>query len=175
MGRNIEIKAKAADFARQRELAAKLATGAGGPTLILQHDTFYSVPRGRLKLRRFADGTGQLIQYDRPDTAQAKASRYTIVPVSDVAAMHQCLQQALGIWCEVKKRRTLYLADRTRIHLDEVEQLGHYLELEVVLQDDEPESAGIAEAQHLMHQLEIRPEHLITGAYADLLSQAQGK
>jgi predicted adenylyl cyclase CyaB len=76
---------------------------------------------------------------------------------------------AYGEIGRVRKRRILYLAGRTRIHLDRVEGLGDFLELEVVLVDGEPVEAGVREAQVLMARLGIDTSQLIERAYVDLL------
>ena len=57
----------------------------------------------------------------------------------------------------MQKKRTLLLVGRTRIHLDQVQELGHFLELEVVLEEDEPLEAGMREANDIMAQLEVEP------------------
>ena len=167
MSRNVEIKAVARNFATQQQLAATIATA--GPTLLKQHDTFFVVPSGRLKLREFPDGTGELIQYARPDDADSKTCEYLVVPTSRPAVLRNALARSLGIRAEVIKQRTLYLAGRTRIHFDEVENLGHFIELEVVLHDGENEAAGHLEARHLMQKLGIAPADLLAAAYVDLL------
>jgi predicted adenylyl cyclase CyaB len=71
----------------------------------------------------------------------------------------------------VRKTRTLFLVGRTRVHLDRVEGLGHFLELEVVLEDDELLEAGIQEANDIMAHLGVEPSQLIEGAYMDLLAK----
>jgi len=81
MGRNIEIKARARNFERQTELAKALATET--PTHLAQEDTFFNVPRGRLKLRKLGDGSAELIQYDREDSAEPKESRYNFLRTRD--------------------------------------------------------------------------------------------
>ncbi|BBS15168.1 hypothetical protein WP5W18E02_02050 [Aeromonas caviae] len=73
----------------------------------------------------------------------------------------------------MRKQRTLFLVGRTRIHLDRVEGLGHFLELEVVLEDDEPREVGMQEAHDIMARLGIEHSRLIEGAYLDLLLQRQ--
>jgi predicted adenylyl cyclase CyaB len=78
---------------------------------------------------------------------------------------------AYGQVGRVKKHRKLFLVGRTRVHLDEVEGLGHFLELEVVLADDEPAEAGVREARGLMEKLDIKPHQLIEDAYVDLLAR----
>ena len=84
----------------------------------------------------------------------------------------QVLLSSFGISGRVKKHRTLYLAGRTRIHLDRVEGLGEFVELEVVLAQDESPAAGIREAHSLMAQLGITEQQLIAGAYLDLIARA---
>ena len=78
---------------------------------------------------------------------------------------------AYGTMGRVRKHRILFLVGRTRIHLDRVEGLGQFLELEVVLEDDEPSEVGMSEAQSLMEKLGIQPSQLIEGAYVDLHAQ----
>ncbi|MBE0564892.1 MAG: class IV adenylate cyclase [Krumholzibacteria bacterium] len=167
MPRNVEIKARASDPVRLRALALDLA--GGPPVVIEQDDTFFATATGRLKLRAFADGTGELIFYDRPDRTGPKTSRYALAPVADADALRAVLAAALPVRGRVRKRRELLLAGRTRIHLDRVEGLGDFLELEVVLAADAEIAAGEAEARALMDRLEVAPGDLVAGAYLDLL------
>lgn len=167
MARNVEIKARVEDREWLEQAAAALADR--GPEALFQDDTFFHCPDGRLKLRDFGDGTGELIFYQRADASGPKTSFYRIAPTSDPAALRDTLGLALGERGRVVKHRTLYLAGRTRIHLDRVESLGEFMELEVVLADDEDEAAGLAEARRLMEQLGIGADQLIEGAYLDLL------
>ncbi|MBN2172071.1 MAG: class IV adenylate cyclase [Candidatus Krumholzibacteriota bacterium] len=167
MGRNVEIKARARDAAALRERVAALATA--GPETIAQHDTFYPCARGRLKLRRLAGG-GELIHYTRPDAAGPRASDYIVASCADPAALHQTLAGALGTLGDVRKRRELWRAGRTRIHLDAVEGLGDFLELEVALADGEGIDAGEREARRLMAALGVAESDLVPFAYLDLLA-----
>uniref|UniRef100_A0A3Q2UWV6 Si:ch211-156b7.4 n=1 Tax=Haplochromis burtoni TaxID=8153 RepID=A0A3Q2UWV6_HAPBU len=157
MPSNVEIKAKVSDLTQFAQKAAELSQSEG--TIIRQHDTFFSCSQGRLKLRDFMNGSGQLIFYERPDTDGPKLSRYSITPTSDPQSLQVVLSEALGIKGEVKKERRLFLIGQTRVHLDTVEGLGHYMELEV--------SKPVAE--DLMEKLGVSKESLVTGAYMDLL------
>lgn len=169
MARNVEVKARLRDPEGTRAAAQRLA---GSPTALLeQEDTFFSAAKGRLKLRLLPDGRGELIAYERPDAPGPKTSRYEVVPVEDPARMKAALAAALGVRGVVRKRRTLLLAGRTRIHLDTVEGLGDFLELEVVLGEDEPAEAGEAEARRLLHELGVDEADLLPGAYLDLLPE----
>jgi adenylate cyclase len=168
MPRNVEIKARVASLEALEPRVAALADS--GPEPILQDDTFFRCAHGRLKLRDFGDGRAELIAYDRPDTAGPKLSDYRITPSADPAGLREALARALGTIGRVRKRRTLYLAGATRIHLDRVERLGDYLELEVVLADSQSVADGQAQARQLLEHLGIEPEALIEGAYLDLLT-----
>jgi predicted adenylyl cyclase CyaB len=168
LARNIEIKARVANIdalmPRARALAQRDAER------IAQDDTFFRVPHGRLKLRQFADGSAELIHYHRADTLDAKLSDYRRVPVPDAAALREALERALGVLGRVRKQRWLLLAGQTRIHLDRVDGLGDFVELEVVLRDDQSESDGVRIADQLMHELGLHNAERIAGAYLDLLA-----
>jgi predicted adenylyl cyclase CyaB len=167
MPRNIEIKARIAGVAGLTQRAALLADA--GPAVLEQDDTFFSCPHGRLKLRDQAAAGAELIFYQRADESGPKESFYVRVPVPDPDAMRRLLQLAHGQTGRVRKRRVLFLAGRTRIHLDAVEGLGEFLELEVVLEVGESAEQGILEAQRIMAALGVGPEQLVQGAYVDHL------
>ena len=172
MACNIEIKAKASDFEKQSQLAASLADG--DPEHLVQVDTFFNVTSGRLKLREFADGTAELIQYRRPNTTKPTACNYLRYSADNPGLLREVLSGALGLRAVVRKDRTVYLVDHTRIHLDRVEGLGEYIELEVVLDTDTTSEEGVAIAHELMKKLEIGEEDLVEAAYVDLLEIRQG-
>jgi adenylate cyclase len=166
--RNVEIKARVADLAAVEARAATLADQ--GPVDIAQDDTFFATASGRLKLRELAPDRGELIHYDRPDQGGPKLSRYVIAPTSDPAALREALARACGVTGRVRKQRRLYLAGRTRIHLDRVEGLGDFLELEVVLAADDDLAGGEAEARRIMDALGVAESDLVEGAYVDLIA-----
>lgn len=170
MPRNIEIKARLDDI--DALLPRVAALDARGPELLQQDDTFFACAAGRLKLRAFGPERGELIFYRRADSAGPKLSDYRIVPTAEPDALRAALADAYGVSGRVRKLRTLYLAGRTRIHLDRVEGLGHFLELEVVLADGDSEADGVAEAHALLAHLGVGPERLLEGAYVDLLRAA---
>ena len=169
MARNVEIKARVASIDALLTRARALAQCDA--ELIAQDDTFFRVPHGRLKLREFADGSAELIHYQRADTVDAKLSDYRRVPAPDAAALREALERALGLRGRVRKRRWLLLAGQTRIHLDRVEGLGEFMELEVVLRDDQTEADGARIANQLMHELGLERAERIAGAYLDLLAE----
>ena len=91
------------------------------------------------------------------------------MPVADAAALREALERALGLLGRVRKQRWLLLAGQTRIHLDRVEGLGDFVELEVVLRHDQSEADGASIADTLMHELGLAKAERIAGAYLDLL------
>ena len=167
MPRNIEIKARISQRSEIEDRIVSLADS--GPIVLQQIDHFYRVPAGRLKLREINGEHAELIFYQRGDTAGPKTSNYSRVPVSHPTELGSLLTDALEVVGTVKKTRTLYLIGQTRIHLDEVEDLGTYIELEVVLEDSQSEAEGEAVAHHLMQQLAISDDDLVEGAYLDHL------
>ena len=168
MARNIEIKARIGNIAEVTSAASDIADE--GPVELLQDDTFFHCPAGRLKLRVFPDGQGELIFYRRANEQGPKESFYVRSPTSSPETLREALALAYGISGRVLKRRTLFLVGRTRIHLDEVHGLGHFVEIEVVLADAEDPDTGITEARRIMAQLAIDDSHLIDGAYVDLIA-----
>lgn len=169
MPRNIEIKARIESVASLLPKAAAIATE--GPIEILQDDTFFACENGRMKLRGFSKDEGELIFYQRANQQGPKESFYVRSPTSSPETLREALSLAYGEVGRVQKRRTLFIVGRTRVHLDQVEHLGDFLELEVVLQEGESTEAGVAQAHHLMARLGVEPSQLIEGAYVDLLSQ----
>ena len=169
MARNIEIKARIDSVERVALLAAKLADS--GPLEIAQDDTFFRCDNSadRLKLRTFAPDCAELIFYRRANSSGPKESFYLISPTTTPDTLRESLTLAWGQAGRVRKQRRLFLVGRTRVHLDRVEGLGEFLELEVVLQDGEPADAGVAEAHALMARLGVAEDQLVQGAYVDLL------
>jgi adenylate cyclase class IV len=168
VARNVEIKARSRNPARQRELAARIAHCA--PVEIVQEDTFYDIPGGgRLKLRTLSPTRGELILYRRADSAAPRLSEYRVVATDRPGELGALLAAALPVRGSVRKRRLLFLVGRTRVHLDDVEGLGDFIEIEVVLGPHEVPRDGEREAHALMTSLEIEDRDLVAEAYVDLL------
>lgn len=169
MPANVEIKARLRDVAETRRRAAALADGPARE--LRQDDTFFPAARGRLKLRTFGPGSGELIHYDRPDATGPKTSSYAIVRTDDPDGLRSLLAGALGDVGRVRKVRTLFLVGQTRVHIDRVEGLGDFLELEVVLAAGQAPEAGVRIARELMERLGVHDGDLVAGAYVDLLDR----
>ncbi|MEZ6093208.1 MAG: class IV adenylate cyclase [Pirellulaceae bacterium] len=161
LARNVEIKAR---VDRVNDLIPTVeAISDYGPEVIKQDDTFFQSAMGRLKLRQFSPTQAELIYYERADQAGPKLSFYLRTPTNDPATLRASLERSNGIIGRVVKTRILYLVGKTRIHLDRVEGLGEFLELEVVMADGDERAAGEREAQNLMDQLGITGSQLIHG------------
>lgn len=172
--RNVELKARDPHPARTLERA--LALGADDRGEIRQRDTYFSGARGRLKLREQETGGSplwdELIEYSRGDSTDARTSTYRRVPVADVAPLREALDAAYGTLGTVTKRRRLLLWEGVRIHLDEVEGLGSYLELEAVAEVGSDLSGEHDKVERLREELGIEDQHLVATSYSDLLLSA---
>lgn len=164
MPTNIEIKAKASDWQGQYRKAQQMADLREN---LQQEDIFFNCERGRLKLRVLGEAGAYLIFYQRPDQAGPKTSAYDLVPVADARSMGEILGKALGVACKVRKKREVFHYGQTRIHFDEVDGLGRFIELEVVLKAQQSRREGEFIARELMNRLGIKEEDLIEGSYAD--------
>jgi len=168
MPRNVEIKARidGDQFELLRKQVTKLATE--GPVELNQTDTFFNCNNGRLKLREFGDSTAELIFYQRPDQAGPKTSNY-VLSKCDPETMKAALAGSNGIVGVLKKKRELFFIGQTRVHLDTVDDLGTFLELEVVLNGNQTEESGQDIAEQILATLNIAQSRLISTAYIDLL------
>ncbi|RLS27323.1 MAG: CYTH domain-containing protein [Planctomycetota bacterium] len=170
MARNIEIKAKIERIEALIPVIASLADT--GPFDLPHHDTFFNCPSGKLKLRAFSANAGELIYYQRPELKGPKLSIYQISPTNSPDSLRNTLASAYGILGTVRKRRTLYLLGNTRFHLDHVDTLGDFLELEVVLSENQTASSGESFALELMAKIGVLPSQLISTSYLDLLHKS---
>jgi predicted adenylyl cyclase CyaB len=168
MPSNLEYKTSCADHGENIRLAT--ACGAVDQGVLVQEDTYFTVPAGRLKLRRFGDGTAELIGYTRPDLRGARRSEYVKIPVQAPEEVLQTFAALFGVRTTVKKRRRLFLHRGCRIHLDEVDALGCFLELEVPV-------PGEADPEVLLEELfrifGLSRDAAIPGSYSDLQDRDQ--
>ncbi|HEU4657436.1 MAG TPA: class IV adenylate cyclase [Capillimicrobium sp.] len=170
MARNVEWKARLRD--PDRALAAALAAGAADRGVLRQRDTYFAVAHGRLKLREQEPGGAELVQYRRADRAEARVSDYRVVPAPDPVGLRAALSEALGVRVVVDKERHLLLHGRTRVHLDAVEGLGSFAEVEVVLAEGDDVAAAREEAERWRDRLGVAASDVEPRSYADLLLAA---
>jgi predicted adenylyl cyclase CyaB len=175
MSRNVEVKARVRDPGEMRHAIYGIV-GNGAPQVLEQTDTYFDFRRGRLKLREI-DGTNrhaELIFYSRPDSLLPCVSDYEIFNVANPEALKLALSKAHGVKSVVRKVREVYLFGDVRIHLDEVDGLGTFLEFEAVLADDASECVGEKSVNELLSALNIDHGSLVEGSYGDLAEQSGG-
>ena len=164
--KNLEFKAncESLDVLRQR-LANFQAEHRHTMT---QLDTYFNVPQGRLKLREIDTHKAELIYYERSDLAESRYSNYQICDVPEPMAFKQIATMALGVKGVVEKQRELWMFGDTRIHLDEVKDLGQFVELETVIHS-QTEAEAQTEHQLVKDTLGIKEEDLVSVSYSDLI------
>lgn len=163
--RNLELKARDPDPARS--LRTCRALGARDGAVLLQQDTYFVVPEGRLKLRRESAAPAQLIAYERADRTSARESRYRIAEVPDATETEAALAAVLGVKVQVSKQRRLFLLGDVRIHLDLVVGLGSFIELEAVAGQAATADFGV-ELSRLRRAFQIDESDLVAESYSDL-------
>ncbi|NIA14240.1 MAG: CYTH domain-containing protein [Nitrospiraceae bacterium] len=164
-GRNIELKARLRD--RDRAIAVCESLGARLEGDIHQVDTYFNVPDGRFKFRASDPGDDYLVFYRRPDVRGIKGCDYVLEAVD--RSVRGVLAAALGELAVVEKVRTLYLWHNVRIHLDEVQVLGAFIEFEAVLSDEYDDKDGERKLAHLQEAFGLAPDDHFEQSYLELL------
>jgi predicted adenylyl cyclase CyaB len=169
--RNIEIKSRIADLKQLLDKVSHLPHVQPKGTLH-QVDIFYQSKNGRLKSRRTIQNgveKSQLIFYDRKTSNGTMVSDIKIVDVPNFDQLNNVLTASGSVLGSIHKTRILFMLGRTRIHIDEVRDLGAFMELEVVMRLGEDQQVGRDEAKQIMNLLGIEPHQLLTDAYIDML------
>jgi len=166
----VNIELKAVDPDPDATLARCLDLGARDAGVLRQRDVYFMARRGRLKLR-VEEGAlgGELIAYRRGDALEPTDSTYIRAPVAAPEDLAEALEATLGTVAVVSKRRHLFLWEGVRIHLDEVHDLGSFIELEAVLPDAGDTAAAQEKVARLRAELGIADEALVAVGYADLV------
>jgi homotetrameric cytidine deaminase len=171
----LNVECKARDVDPEATAARCVALGAVDHGVLRQRDTYFVTTRGRLKLRDQGPDGAQLIAYRRPDAVRDTESAYVLAATPEPEALVEALDAALGTTVVVIKRRRLLIWENVRIHLDEVQGLGTFVELEAIVgsddgaPDDEELAAAHAKVARLRHELAIADEALVAVGYSDLL------
>jgi len=166
---NVEIKARCSDLAPVRDALHAMESRLVGTDH--QVDTYFDVPVGRLKLR---EGTieNSLIHYVRPDQEGPKTSDVLLVRLSPDPALKDVLARANGIKVVVDKQREIHFVDNVKVHLDLVEGLGQFLEIEAIDADGSRGEAELeAQCKQFMQAFGVQEADLVDQSYSDLLIQ----
>ena len=164
---NIEIKARTNRPDKIRQILLEHNASFEGTDQ--QTDTYFKVPEGRLKLRE-GNIENNLIFYNRPDQAGPKKSDFRMVPVSNGGELAKMLRESIGVLTVVRKSREIYFIDNIKFHIDTVEGLGNFVEIEAgnLRRDIEVEKL-YEQCNHYLKLLEINNSDLIEISYSDML------
>jgi len=168
---NIEIKARCTNATEIRNYLIEQKAQFKG--VDLQTDTYFNVSKGRLKLRQ-GNIENSLIYYNRENIAGPKMSEVHLYQVEkNSELLKEILRNANGIKVVVKKKREIYFIENVKFHIDEVEGLGSFVEIEAIDNDGSLGQEHIRQqcAFYLM-QFGITDEQLLTHSYSDLLMKA---
>jgi adenylate cyclase class 2 len=163
--RNLEAKFPLADPEGAR--AKAIEKGFEPREVFDQTDTFFVTARGKLKLREQSN-QAWLIYYDRANAADLQFSEYEIVPVIDPENMRFILSVAFGVRAVVRKTRELLMRRNLRLHLDRVEGLGQFGELEAVLAPHDLAETFRGEVDEMLEALNVARSNLIDRSYFEL-------
>lgn len=164
---NIEIKARVKNPDHIRQYLQ--LQGADFKGVDKQTDTYFQVPQGRLKLRQ-GNIENNLIFYQRSDQAGPKQSSFNLVPVAESEGMQKLLTDALGIKTVVRKQREIYYIHNVKFHLDIVEGLGSFVEIEAGNKlMNLPVEKLREQCESYMKAFQIAEEDLLEGSYSDML------
>lgn len=166
---NLELKAKVKSINNIKLLLNDF--GATFGCKMVQVDTYFNVHKGRLKLREIDEKESQLIYYDRKESTTEMWSNYLIVKVEEAACLKEVLAASNGIRVVVKKFRELYMYENCRIHIDDVEGLGSFMELEVIHNDSESKTKELFDM--IKEKLSAEIEEIINASYSDILISMQ--
>lgn len=165
--KNVEIKAKCSNPEQIHEIL--MANGAQHKGEDHQIDTYFNINVGRLKLRE-GNIENNLIFYKRTDQADAKTSNFELYKPNNSSSLKNILTDSLGIKVVVDKRRNIYFIDHVKFHIDRVDQLGSFIEIEVT------DMKGNREAEEMRNTcnqyieiLKIAKEDLISLSYSDMM------
>ena len=166
---NIEIKAKSNNQDEIREiLKSKNANFKG---VDHQIDTYFKVNNGRLKLRE-GKIENHLIHYQRENKEGPKQSDVTLFKSDPKSSLKEILTKALGVLVVVDKQREIYFIDNVKFHIDIVEDLGTFVEIEAIDNDGTIGKDKLLEqCQFFLDLFKISQEYLISVSYSDLLLQ----
>jgi len=163
---NVEIKAKCSDPQKIREVLFNLNTKFIG--LDHQLDTYFIVNHGRLKLRE-GNIENNLIHYDRENISGPKTSNCLLYKSNPDSSLKEILVKSLGIFKVIEKEREIFFVENVKIHIDEVKDLGSFVEIEAISKNNEfSKSQLLSQCNNFMKIFEIKTNDLISCSYSDM-------
>jgi predicted adenylyl cyclase CyaB len=136
----------------------------------MQEDTYFNVNQGRLKLR-IGSTEQNLIYYDRTEVQGMKHSDVKLYPQpKDPETLKQTLSLSLGILTQVRKERKIYFIENVKFHIDTVEHLGSFVEIEAIgAYGEVQEDLLSSQCQYYINELGISKEDMIDQSYSDMI------
>jgi len=165
--KNLEIKAKCIDFNGIKQVLINIRAKYKG--VLNQTDTYFPVKQGRLKMRVINSKQYELIYYYRANRKSERYSNYEIVNIINGKEMLSLLSRSLNLLCVVRKKRELYIYENVRIHLDTVQNLGRFIEFEIVCNSKKDEKEAFGKMRYLKKVFNIGEKSLIQYSYGDLV------
>lgn len=168
---NVEIKARCNDVSFIRNYL--LTNGADFKGRDQQTDTYFNVKYGRLKLRE-GNIENNLIYYERNNQAGPKDSHFQLTPVTDSANLKDMLIKSIGIKVVVQKSREIYYIGNVKFHIDQVPDLGSFVEIEAgnKTADLSPEQLK-DQCDFYIRELGIQSEDLVDKSYSDMIAESE--
>lgn len=165
---NIEIKARCSNLDEVRKILQSSSAEFKGKDR--QIDSYFNVNHGRLKLRE-GDIENALIQYDRDDKEDPKLSEFLLYKSTNNQLLKELLTKALGVLVVIDKEREIYYLDSVKIHLDNVKNLGTFVEIEANgnAEDDDEMLNMMKECKYYLKLLRISDDDLIAFSYSDMM------
>lgn len=170
MHTNIEIKAKCSSHDKIRKILR--ANNARFCGMDKQIDTYFKVMQGRLKLRE-GKLENYLVYYERENKKQAKQSSVMLFKTEKNSELKEILAKSLGILAKLEKYREIYSIKNVRFNLDNVRDLGTFVEIEVrqVQGKNMEKKKLLQQCSYYKNLLNIQKNDLIAGSYSDLLQE----
>lgn len=162
---NLEFKAIYPDLKKAEQIARSLTRR---PRVILhQIDSYFEITKGRLKIRELDQHHSELIYYERVNRKGSKFSDFVVVPLRSPSAGKYLCNKLFRKSIVVRKKRIVYLFQNSRIHIDDVQDLGQFVEFEVLVKKGRAQARALM--KRLIGQFEVLPHHVVEGSYSDLL------
>ena len=171
---NFEIKARCENISLARDFL--ISHNASLKGIDYQKDTYFNVAQGRLKIR---EGLVEncIVYYERPDDLKPKKCSYDILQFEtgnkELESIKKILISALGVKITVEKKREIYFIGNIKFHLDTIEGLGNFLEIEAIGSDDNEEKILPGQCERYLKELGIKNEDLIGVSYCDMMKNIE--
>jgi adenylate cyclase, class 2 len=140
-----------------------------------QTDTYFKVPEGRLKIRK-GNIENKLIHYERGDNLNSKKSDVLLIDLKKAQYLEKITRKTHDVLVEVKKQREIYFIDNVKFHIDNVENLGDFIEIEAISEDNSILLEKIKEqCDYYKNKFKIKKSELIKNSYSDMLLNSKIK